>query len=234
LNDKVLCKKRTEGAPLERRSVVSEQVSLKQVEKQAFTTVYGDGLWDLFLGCFVLMLAVGPLLSVSLGDFWSAAVFLPFWSAVYLVVRWLRKHVVAPRIGTVKFGRARKAKLRKFSLVMLVANVVALVLGFVAASNVGKISGHTPAPFLGLILLTAFSAAAYFLDFSRLYVYALMMGLSPLIGEWLWVRHMASHHGFPVTFGITAAVMIIVGLVLFVRLLRHNPLPEEGLSSEEA
>jgi len=48
------------------------------------------------------------------------------------------------------------------------------------------------------------------------------------------VNHKASHHGFPVTFGITAAVMIVIGLFLFVRLLRDNPLPVEGLPTEEA
>jgi MFS family permease len=196
--------------------------------------VYSDGLWDFFLGCFVLMFAVAPLLSGGLGDFWSSAVFLPFWALVYLAVRLLRKRVVAPRLGTVKFGRARKTKLRKFSVVMLAVNVVALILGFVAASNVGRISGQAVTPFFGLVFLAGFSAAAYFLDFPRLYLYGFLMGLSPLVGEWLWARHLASHHGFPVTFGVTAAVMILVGLVLFVRLVRDNPVLVEGLPSEDA
>lgn len=211
------------------------QVSLKRIEKQAFTAAYSDGLWDFFLGCFLLMFAVAPLLSGALGDFWSSAVFLPFWALVYAVIRWTRKHVVAPRVGTVKFGRARKAKLRKFSLIMLAVNVAALVLGFVAASQAKPLPGQGVAPLFGAFFLVAFSAAAYFLDFGRLYMYALITGLSPLVGEWLWVRGMASHHGIPVTFGITAALMMVVGIVLFVRLLRHNPLPDpEGLSSEEA
>lgn len=213
---------------------MSEQISLKQAEKQVVTATYGDGLWDLFLGCFVLMFALAPLLSVSLGDFWSSAVFLPFWALVYAALRLVRRRVVAPRLGTVKFGRARKAKLRKFTIVMLATNLAALVLGIVAAANIGKISGHTVTPFFGLVFLVGFSAAGYFLDFPRLYLYGLLMGLSPLVGEWLSVHHKASHHGFPITFGITAAVMILVGLVLFVRVLRDNPLPAEGLPAEEA
>ena len=213
---------------------MSEQVSLKQVERQAFTSIYNDGLWDIFLGCFLLIFVIAPFLSASMGDFWSSVVFLPFWGGVYLVIRRIRQHVVAPRVGTAKFGRARKAKLRKFTVVMLAANLVALVLGFVAAANIGRISGHAVAPVFGLIFLIGFSTAAYFLDFSRLYVYGLLTGLSPLVGEWLWVHNKASHHGFPLTFGITAAVMILVGLVLFVRLLRENPVAVAELPSEKA
>jgi len=142
--------------------------------------------------------------------------------------------VVIPRVGFAKFGRARKAKLRRFSILMLVVNTVALVLGFVAAANVGRISGQPVTPVLGLIFLVGFSIAAYFLDFNRLYVYGLLAGLSPLVGEWLWVHHKASHHGFPVTFGAVSAVTVLVGLVLFVRLLRDNPIPVEGIHSEEA
>jgi hypothetical protein len=50
----------------------------------------------------------------------------------------------------------------------------------------------------------------------------------------LWAHNKAPHHGFPVTFGFTALVAIVVGVVLFVRLVRGNPIPVEELHSEEA
>lgn len=213
---------------------MSETISLKQIEKKAFKTSHGDGLWDILLGCLLLMFAVAPLLSARLGDFWSSVVFLPFWGAVYLAARLLRTRVVAPRVGTFKIGRTRKAKLRKFSIVMLVANVVALILGIVAAKNVGSASGRAIVPFTGLIFLVGCSVAAGLLDLPRLYVYGLMIGLSPIVGEWLWVNHKASHHGFPVTFGFTAAVIIMVGLVLFIRIMRVAPVSAHELPTEEA
>jgi hypothetical protein len=211
-----------------------ETISLKKVEKQAFTSIHNDGLWDIFLGCFLLMFAIAPFLSTSMGDFWSSAVFLPFWGLIYLMIRWVRKHVVAPRVGTARFGRARLAKLRKFSTGMLIANVIALVLGILAARSAGVVSGQTHTILAGLVFLVGFSAAAYFLDFFRLYLYGLLIGLSPVVGEWLWAHNKAPHHGFPVTFGFTALVAIVVGVVLFVRLVRGNPIPVEELHSEEA
>jgi hypothetical protein len=213
---------------------MSEKISLKEAERKAFRTTFNDGLWDVFLGCFFSMFVIAPYLSTSLGDFWSSVVFLPFWALVYLALVLIRKHVVTPRIGVVKFGRARIVKLGKFTVVMLATNVIVFILGLVAAVNFGRIPGQMLSIFFGLVLLMGFSIAAYFLDFNRLYVYGLLVGLSPLVGEWLWSHGYVTHHGFPITFGTSAGIMIVVGLAVFVRLLHDNPVPIEGVPSEEA
>jgi len=211
---------------------VSQKISLKEAERKAFRTTFNDGLVDIFLGCFLLMFVIGLYLSDSLGDFWSSAVFLPFLALVYLAIWLIRRYVVTPRVGMVKFGQARKAKLAKFTVVMLVINVVAFILGSVAALSFGSVPGQMISILFGLILLMGFSIAAYFLDFSRLYIYGLLAGLSPLIGEWLWTHGYATHHGFPITFGTSSGIMILVGLAVFIRLLHNNPVPIEGIPSE--
>jgi len=208
------------------------QISLKEAERKAFRTKTDDGLWDVLLGCIFLMFAIAPYLSTTMGDFWSSVVFLPFWGLVYLTILLVRKYVVTPRVGTVKFGQRRKTRLMKLSLVLILVNAAALILGLVAAMTFGSVPGQIYPIFLGLILLLGFSAAAYFLDMPRLYLYGLLLWLSPLVGEWLWRQGYATHHGFPITFGITAGIMIIVGLVIFMRLLRDNPLPGEETPSE--
>jgi MFS family permease len=213
---------------------MSQQISLKEAEKKAFRATLNDGLWDIALGCIFLMFVIAPLLSTRLGDFWSSAVFVPFLVLIYLAIWQIRKHVITPRIGTVTFGRVRKGKLKKFTIVMLVINIAAFILGLVAAMNVGRISGRMISTLFGLFLLFGFSLAAYFLDFSRLYLYGLLVGFSPMVGEWLWAHGRASHHGFPITFGTSAGIMILVGLILFARLLRGNPVPAEGIPSEES
>ena len=212
---------------------MTPQISLKEAELKAFRARYNDGLWDIFLGCFFLMFAVAPFLAPAFGDFWSSAVFLPFWGLIFLVIHLIRKYLVDPRIGVVRFRPARRAKLMKFSATMLIVNCLALILGIIAALNFGDIPGQLITIIFGLLLLICFSIAAYFLDFNRLYLYGLLVGLSPLVGEWLWTRGYATHHGFPVTFGSSAGVMILVGLVIFFRLLHDNPIPTEGSLSGE-
>ena len=205
---------------------MSQQISLKDAERKVFQSTFADGLWDVLLGCwFPLQFAIAPFLSRSMGDFWSSAVFLPFWGAVYLVIWLVRKKVVKPRIGMVEFGSVRKSRLMKFNLVLLIVNVIAFIIGLIAALRFSGLSGGSYPFVLGLILLIGFSAAAYFLDFPRLYVYGLLSVLAPLIGEWLYRNVGASHHGFPIVFGILAGVMILTGLVTFVRFMQNNPLP---------
>jgi hypothetical protein len=212
---------------------MSGQISLKEAERKAFRTAYDDGLWDVFLGSFLLLFAVAPLLSPVLGDTWSSLLFLPFWVLVYVAIRLVRKRIVAPRVGVVRLGRARQARLRRFTTVMLGLNAAALILGFVVAPNFARVPGQMIAFAIGAMLLIGFSIVGYFLDISRFYVYGLLAGLAPVAGEWLWVHGYAAHHGFPVAFGATAAIMILAGLAVFLRLLRDNPLPAEAVPPEE-
>jgi hypothetical protein len=209
-------------------------VSLKSAERTAFRTTLADGLWDISIACFILLFAIAPLLSKSLGDFWSSAIFLPFWGLVYLVIWLARKYVVQPRLGTVKFGAVRQKKLRNFTLIMLALNILVFILGIIVALAVDFQDraqlGWLIALALGLFIIMGFSLAGYLLDTPRFYLYGLMLLAAPPIGEWLYQYHGFTHHGYPVVFGFAAGVMILTGLVLFLRFLKNNPriaLPQE-------
>ena len=206
-------------------------VSFKTAERKAFQTSFADGLWDIFIGLFALQFAIAPLLSEPLGDFWSSAIFLPIWGAAYMAIKLARKYVIAPRMGTVNFGKARKEKLRKFSRIMLGINALVLILGILAAvlftrvfdSQSLALLGGVASLALGMVLLAGFSLAAAWLDWPRLFFYGLLLFAAPPVGEWLYQNHGAAHHGYPIVFGITAGVMILTGLFMFVRLLKNNP-----------
>jgi hypothetical protein len=210
------------------------QISLREAERKAFRMKYDDGLWDVLVGCWFLMFPLAIYLSPSLGDFWSSAAILPVLAVAWVAVWQVRKHVVNPRIGSMRPGPARVARLGIFTVVMLIANAGALLLGLIAASNVGRVPGQVTGIVFGMMLLVGFSLAAYFLSFSRLYIYGLLLGLCPPVGEWLWANGLAKHHGFPVTFGTVAGVIMLVGLAIFIRVVHDNPLPPEGLPSGEA
>jgi MFS family permease len=202
---------------------MAEQLDLKNAERKVFRAASHDGLWDIVIAGFALEFAVAPLLSPALGDFWSSAIFAPFLIILLLVIWLVRKYVVKPRTGVVKFGKQRIGRLKKFTIVMLIVNVLALILGFIAAFYFHALSGQMIAIIFGLILLVGFSIAAYFLDYPRLYVYGLLVGIAPFVGEWLYSNHGASHHGFPITFGFISGVTFLAGVITFVRFLRKNP-----------
>jgi hypothetical protein len=182
-----------------------------------------------------LIFAVAPLLSSRLGDFWSSFIFLPFWGLIYTLIWLTRKYVVRPRMGEVKFSPVRNARLKRFSILMIIINLLALILGIIAVLQFGYISGMVFPILFGVILLVGFSLAAYLLDFPRLYVYGLLMFLVPLVGEWLYQNKGASHHGYPITYGFVSAVMIVTGIMVFVRFLKNNPAIQlEGLQDEQS
>jgi MFS family permease len=202
---------------------MSQNKTLETVDRKIFKTYFEDGLIDMYLAAFVLMFAVAPLLSGTLGDFWSSFIFLPFFGLVYLVLRYLRRRVVTPRIGTVKWGDMRKRKLRKGTLTMLVINLVFLALGVVAFfMPIG--SGFVMSLRFGIMMLVLFSAAGYYLDMNFLFVYGVMIALAMPVGEWLYQTAGFTHHGYPLVFGSMAGVMFVRGLYKFIHLIRESPL----------
>lgn len=195
---------------------------LRETEKKVFRSVVDDGLWDLVLASWISVLAIAPLLSVRMGDFWSSALMVPVVGVVFAIAWILRRRVVRPRVGVIRLGRERRARLRTFTVLMLAANVVFFVGGLVAAVVAPPTGWSVPIGF-SIVALAIFSAAGFTLDFPRLYGYGLLLASAALIGEWLFREGYASHHGFPVCFGTVAIVMAVTGLVRFLSLARRTP-----------
>jgi len=53
--------------------------------------------------------------------------------------------------------------------------------------------------------------------FASNYLYGILMGLTPLVGEWLFQNIQVPHHGYPVTFSIVCAVILLTSLALFIQ-----------------
>jgi len=203
---------------------------LRSEERSAFRATVDTGLWDILLAGVLAMFAFGPLLSRRLGDFWSAAVFVPVWALLFVVIWLVGERVVVPRVGRVRWGSRRKARLSRFSIVMLIVNVVALVLGVVAAVSVrsGTAEGWRVPTALSLVWLVMLSGAAYALDLPRLFLYGVLLGSGPFIGEWLFRHGYASHHGFPVVFGALMGIVAVTGLTKLASIVRRNrPVDDE-------
>jgi hypothetical protein len=192
---------------------------LKRIERSTYRSVSDSGLWDIFLASIVASLAIAPLLSVHLGDFWSSAVFLPVYAAILVVIRVIQVRVIQPRIGTVEFARPRRQRLVALTVVMLVVNIAAFIGGLVAATRAPVMQGQVVSLTMSLVILVGFSTAALFLAIPRVFFYGLLLAAAPPIGEALFVRGYASHHGFPVVFGVGATVILVSGIVRFFRFL---------------
>jgi hypothetical protein len=210
------------------RDAMSEKISLKQVERKAYQTVYQDGLWDVLIGSYALMFAIIPALSVPLGDFWSSALLIPAIGLVYAIIWLIRKYILHPRTGRVELGAWRIARLKRANLMLFVVLTAALLLGALSFLQFDRLPGWVHTLRFSSVILIGFGLAGYLFEFPRLYAYGLMLGAAPILGEWLYQEFGASHHGIPITFTITGVIIILTGLFHFVRLLRQTEVaPEE-------
>jgi hypothetical protein len=205
---------------------MTEKLSLKDLERGLFRNSIQDGVLDIQIGLMLLSFVLPIYLSPKLGDFWSSAVFLPLWFLVIFGLRAYRKKVVQPRVGTMKYGTYRKKKLMTLNIIILVVNLLALILGLVTFFNFSAFSGWGITAGFSIIILTGFSLAGFMLEMPRLYLYAILIAAAPVIGEYLYLNFGASHHGFPITFGFSSAVLVLTGLIILVRLLSKYP-PQE-------
>ncbi len=208
---------------------MTTKTSLKDLERNMFRDSIQDGIIDIQIGCVLLMFVFPLFVSEYLGDFWSSVVFLPLWIAIIFGFRILRKKVIQPRVGTMQYGTYRKKRLMGLNLVILLVNLLALVLGFLSFFQFANLPGWVHTARISVILLVGFSLAGYMLEFPRLYLYGVLVAAAPVIGEYLYQNHGASHHGFPITFGALSIGLILTGVVILIRILQKYPAPDQEI-----
>lgn len=210
-----------------------DTAELKQMERATYQAATDSGLWDIFIACLVSMFAIAPSLSVHMGDFWSSAVFVPVFAVLILAIRLIERYVITPRVGVVKFALPRRRRLTRMTLVMLVLNLIAFAGGIVAAVRFPAGEGVLFPFVFATLLLVMFSTLAVFWERPRYFAYGLGLFAASFVGEALWVRGHASHHGFPVVFGFCAVAIAICGVIRFVRFLPPAQSAEDLPATEE-
>lgn len=211
--------------------------NLNEIEKKAYRSTFQDGIWDIFLGSLLLILAVGALLSnIGVPEGRNMIILVVLQVLVLLAFIAGKKCITVPRMGFVKFGPKRKRKIRK-SRIILLGSVVAGAVVFVAAALVIR-SYPAGRPKLLLLLPAAwvanaiivFSLLAYYLDCTRLYAYGVLFALPVPVD--MVVKEFAGVNLSPIAFAIPATVMLVIGTVLLVRFLRDYPFPAKEVCND--
>lgn len=207
---------------------MEEQIDLQGLEKRAWRSAFQDGLWDIYMGLLILGLGIAPFgymfgLPAELGSM----IIVLFWNTIAVLFLILgKKLITVPRIGYVKFGVKRK-KMKKRLLGFLLFNFILAVLflfinlsGLFESLNIG---GLTEPLLIGLLLITVpLSILAYFLEFHRLYIYAIFFGLGFSISELLYPL-VGSPLDLFLSLGLGGIIVILIGLIYFIKFLRKYP-----------
>ena len=217
---------------------MSAILDLKEVERRAFRSTYQDGLWDMYMGAIVMAMAVfvhrpesgyGPTNTVVMAVAFAVAGGL-FWAG--------KMYITVPRMGQVRFGPARKQKARTLAIILSLvvltqAGIVGLtVLGRLNPEVGAKINGFLAGRGLMLLAVAALGSLfvgppmiliAYFVDFPRGYYIAAMMSLA------VFLMILVNQPIYAVVIG---GLIVLPGLVLFVRFLKRYPLPQGSVPHE--
>lgn len=203
---------------------------LKTLERAAFRKSFADGLFDVFLGLVLAMMAVSDAIDrLDLSDGVSLLVTIALYGSVTGGMIWLRHRIVRPRLGTFRPGPTRMRRIKATRLVL--AASVALVLCVVALPALGQPPAGI-SRWLPLILLTnsviVFGLMAFFLDVPRFFLYGFLFP-APLIVVFRWGP--LSLAETLLVFSVPVAIIVGIGLRKLARFLRDYPVRDTEVSS---
>jgi hypothetical protein len=185
--------------------------NLKEIQRKVYMSFFQDGLWDIFLGLFIL----GWGLTILTG-----APYLPgvFFIGIYFTIWGVKKWLTYPRIGYVRFSATSRRRITARFLVLL---TVVLLLGIIAGLAWGI--GTRPewlADYFPLIFNAMLAAivcfGAYWARVNRFYLHAALIFLGAVFQLWL---------GIPWEFGFIGAggIIVLIGLGILINFLRKYP-----------
>jgi hypothetical protein len=197
----------------------------RQIERRVFTSFFQAGIIEAFTGIILLQLGLPALFSRSgFGDWESALFTLPIALILLIAVFLVRRYVVTPRLGHVKFLPERRRRVSKLIIVPTLTLTAGAVAGYIFAEDPSlRHIFAAQIPFI-LIPIIVFGAAAYFLDMKRLYVYGAVVGLVFPLAKYLETV-IVSRDTLPATMLFAAFVFLGMATVFLVDFLRryHEP-----------
>ena len=189
-------------------------LNLKELERKAFRSFYQDGIWDIFFGIMMFAMYTFTLFDNLENKALRilGMLFLEIFAVFFLIYG--KKLITAPRLGEVKFGTQRTKNLGKIILVNLFSLIVLAAFAFLKNSqpDLFNLENSELYSAVGMGVWIAFitSVMAYFLDFDRLYIYALIYG-STFSAVLLL--------DLPILFLAASLLMLIPGAIIFTRFM---------------
>jgi hypothetical protein len=207
---------------------VAGNIDLKEIERKAWMSYFRDGLLDIYLGLLLLVLWAWPSFLDSIQPAGLRILTEVGVMAVLIAGFWASKRFITlPRLGRAKFGPARQAKRRKTAAVYAAAVLLTVLLWVLVVAAQQNEAGLAAAfrdesvwIGLGFALMAGLviGLGAYFMDFSRGYVHAVLYAGGFAAAEVL---------STPLGFLIAGSIGLLMGTVVLVRFLHAQPVVRE-------
>jgi len=194
--------------------------SLQKLEKNSWKALFKSGLFEIAIG---LVLVVSSICHIF-DDL--RYYFMPLYLIPVLFLILTKKNIVMPRMGMVKFSKQRRRKSTLFHIV-ITAVLLFLVLLTVMSATTYLPEYIAPEIIITSIILLICFAAAYFLDFTRLFLYGIVIAGAFNLNEFLRENPGSLPDG-GYAYLVASIVFLITGGIYFFRFLKKYPIPAEG------
>lgn len=209
---------------------INQVDSLEKLEQKAWRINFEDGTFEIYLGIIIISFApqlslfdILPIpINVLLGP-----IIIGFALALFLLSK---KYLIKPRIGIVKYGRKRKKRKQK-TVFILTINMLLLFMIFLLTSS-GFWDDLNVPWFLELLFIQSIFVTlplclvAYYLQYNRLYIIAVLMGSSIFIAG-LSSTFIIPPFNFLFVFVTIGVLIILMGVISLTKFLRKYPKQKE-------
>lgn len=207
---------------------MSDYIDLKKLERKAFTSIFQDGFFDIYLG--ILFIGIGLLISLpeTIPRILNYALFSLVIGFDLLVFLGGKKIITVPRIGIIKFSRKRKGKKKKFVLILVVLMILTGIFYILTTLDLIPFEDFVSAFYFGIFFAIPISLLANFLRIDRFYMHAILGGMSFFISELSLSLSGEVVLSFLV-FLIAGSVICATGIVFLYKFVRKYPVQTEEM-----
>lgn len=199
-------------------------LDLKQMEKKAWQIYFGDGIWDIYLGLIFVGMGLLAVFERSgapdLLKYGQFGLLLGF--GIFILIIGKRK-ITIPRLGYVEFGPKRKRNKTLVTILLTISAVfglVVMVLFMLARDFMPGLLTLLKNPlffplFMAGWFTLVFGVMAWFLDFSRLYIHAILIGSSLVLSLYFKLF---------ILLVIVGAIILAIGIIYLIRFIHKYPM----------
>ena len=203
--------------------VIDPTSPTRDINRRLLLTLHQDGLLDVLAGLIVATFGMIPILDeTGLNTGLRQVIILSIYGVSVVLILWLKRRITLPRSGFVKLSRKTTSKM---SISMLIVNVVLFLLFagvYIFEVSIWEYFGsyQLSVP-LGLIFLVMLTVSGALLKAPRFHLYGLVVLISFVGFEHLYLEGIVRHHGIPCAAFISGGIIIIIGLIHLYRFMNQ-------------
>ena len=207
---------------------MGEGMDLKALEKNAWTSYFQDGLWEIVIGTILLASTLSCALeSAGVEDMTRTAIYFPLIIVLPPLILMLGKwYITLPRLGFVKFGQRRELNHIKMFIGIAATMGVNLLMWGLASVYPGALREPYGLLLVTFDVLAIFCLIGYYMDYNGFYLIAVLVA-APYPLKYLLERQGSSAWYDIAGYGIPAVILVAIGLAALVRFIRKYDIPEE-------